>query len=436
LTDRAVKVGDREVKLGEVRGIQFNPGPRVLLQDGKEVEGPVSGLDAVPVRLGGQLLTVDLGKAVEVKFASAPEAELIWYTLVVRQGDKEVLRQCESLSITGLLRAPLADPGPSGIKAPALDGDKVERMLAAPVADVAVGGAGRYLLLHQPRLRQLAVFDVNAAEVVGHIPVNEDDAKFAAGLEDVVVVLPHAGTIERWNLKTLERDVAATLPVKGMIRSVAMASASRGPLLVHAAAGTEQLSPTSFTLVNVETMRLVVSEVKLSPHMTAHFRDLWHVRAAANGKVFGLWCTSHSPTGMGVFELTNADVKTYYAHNSFGHVLPGPDGRLLFTGSGLYAPQVQLQEQLKPGDTMIPSCHGDYWLSLPPAGKEGEVTVHARGRTKPLATFTDFELKVPKEETIKHDFTFDKRVHLIPEARLVITIPTSEDRLVLRQFGG
>jgi hypothetical protein len=43
---------------------------------------------------------------------------------------------------------------------------------------------------------------------------------------------------------------------------------------------------------------------------------------------------------------------------------------------------------------------------------------------------------VPKEETIKHDFTFDKRVHLIPESRLIITIPTSNDRLVLHRFGG
>jgi hypothetical protein len=436
VTDRAFQVGGREVKLGEVRRLQSRPRPSVLLRDRQEVEGPVTGLDAVPVRLGAQSLTVDLGQAAEVKFAPAPGADLVWVTLLVRQGDKEVLRHCEGLPIEGLLPAPAADAGSTGIKPPALKADKVERKLAAPVADVAVGGAGRYLLLHQPTSHRLAVFDVNAAEVVGHIPVKEDDAKFAAGLEDVVVVLPRAGTIERWSLRTLERDVAATLPVQGVIRSVAMGSASRGPLLVHAATGAEQLSPASFALVNVETMRPAEGDIKPPPPMAAFSRDLWHVRASANGKVFGLWCTSHIPTGMGVFVLSGADAKAYYSHNSFGHVVPGPDGGLLFTGAGMYSPRVQLFEQRKSDEALIPSCHGDYWLKLPPAGRGGEVTVHARGRTRPVATLSDFEPKVPKEDAIKHDFTFDKRVHLIPEARVIVTIPASNDRLVLYRFGG
>jgi hypothetical protein len=34
------------------------------------------------------------------------------------------------------------------------------------------------------------------------------------------------------------------------------------------------------------------------------------------------------------------------------------------------------------------------------------------------------------------DFTFDKRIHLIPEARLIITISASNDGLVLRRFSG
>ena len=40
-----------------------------------------------------------------------------------------------------------------------------------------------------------------------------------------------------------------------------------------------------------------------------------------------------------------------------------------------------------------------------------------------------------REEFLNHDFTFDKRVHLIPDARLVITIPISNDRLVLHSYG-
>jgi len=340
MTDRAVKAGDREVKLSHVRSVQLRPGPSILLRDGKEIEGTLSGMDAVPVQLGEQSLLINLEKATSVRFAPDSEANLIWLTLLVRQGEKEVLRQCEGVSIDGLLPGPVIDGALTGIKVPKLNADKVERKLAAPVENVVVGGGGRYVILHQPKLKKLAIFDVNAADVVGHIPVNESDAKFAAGMEDVVVVLPHAGTMERWNLKSLQRDVAVTMPVNGVIRSIAMGSASRGPLLVHTAAATEELSPASFALVNVETMRLANSEIKPTVHMTSFYRDLWHVRASANGKVFGMWCTSHHPTGMGAFVVSNSEAKTYFTNNSFGHVVPGPDGRLLFTGAGLYSPEL------------------------------------------------------------------------------------------------
>ena len=45
--------------------------------------------------------------------------------------------------------------------------------------------------------------------------MEEEGATFAAGLETVVVVLPLAGSVERWNLKTQEREVAHGLAVQG-----------------------------------------------------------------------------------------------------------------------------------------------------------------------------------------------------------------------------
>jgi hypothetical protein len=85
---------------------------------------------------------------------------------------------------------------------------------------------------------------------------------------------------------------------------------------------------------------------------------------------------------------------------------------------------------------MLPACLGDQYLSLPGPGRAGEATVERPGKDKPLATLPDLELPTPVEDNIKHDPTFDKRVHLVPEARLVITLPASNDRLVLRRFGG
>jgi hypothetical protein len=141
---------------------------------------------------------------------------------------------------------------------------------------------------------------------------------------------------------------------------------------------------------------------------------------------------------MGVFVVSPNVVESHYAHNTFGYIRPSPDGKSMLTGAGSFKPQVSLQEamaaQAKP---VIPACHGDTYLTLQPVGKTGDVTLNSPDKTEPLATLTDLDLKItPDEYTIKHDFTFDKRVHLIPDARLIITIPTTDDRLVLHRLAG
>ena len=82
------------------------------------------------------------------------------------------------------------------IKPPILKGDKVARFLPAPVRNVAVGGGGRYFILHLPKLQQLAVFDVNEAKITHSIPVTADKVQFAAGLEKLIVVSPDKDVID------------------------------------------------------------------------------------------------------------------------------------------------------------------------------------------------------------------------------------------------
>src|SRR5262249_42887016 len=155
------------MKLSDVRNIFSRPKTRVVLHDNRTEEGAAAGLDEVPVQLGDQSVTVNLAKAVEVRATPLVDTEVVWYTLRARQEDKEILGHSESLLVQGLLTGPTFEAVEADIKPPTLTGDKVERKLSSAIADVAVGGGGRYLVLHLPRERKLAVFDVNAAKVVG-----------------------------------------------------------------------------------------------------------------------------------------------------------------------------------------------------------------------------------------------------------------------------
>ncbi len=59
--------------------------------------------------------------------------------------------------------------------------DALVRALPSDVSEVAVGGGGRYLLLVLKKARKLAIFDVNAADVVKTISLPSDNVLVAAG---------------------------------------------------------------------------------------------------------------------------------------------------------------------------------------------------------------------------------------------------------------
>ena len=106
------------------------------------------------------------------------------------------------------------------------------RKLAGTATNVAVGGAGRYLLVTLADERQLAVFDVNTAEVVKRLPLAAENALIAAGASKFVIAYPDSKQIERWDLGTLTRDGdPRAVPVAGTLEAIALGADSEGPLL-------------------------------------------------------------------------------------------------------------------------------------------------------------------------------------------------------------
>ena len=102
----------------------------------------------------------------------------------------------------------------------------------APIADIAVGGGGRYLILHQPKRGTLAVFDVNEAKVVKLLPAGEDNVKFTAGLDKLVVALPGSRTLQRLSLKSFVQELSVSYPDKMEVTALSMGCASQGPVVV------------------------------------------------------------------------------------------------------------------------------------------------------------------------------------------------------------
>jgi tetratricopeptide (TPR) repeat protein len=441
--DRAARVAGTEVKLSDVARLS-GAKKRLTLHDGTTLRGELKNLGSVPVDLGPTKVTLDLTSARTVRLERPKGLSEIGCTVVAFQEGKEVGRVTRPIAIEGLVAS--GDPGPDlDIDPPALAGDKVVYELTSAARDVAVGGGGRYLILHLPRDGKLAVFDVNEARVVKTIPAPDNDLKFTAGLEKLVVLLPTAKKIQRWDLTRFELEQTAPFTVEGSVVSLNMGCASRGPVYVTSR---EKPNPwVKFAHLSLDTLDRRAATLDAG-HL-AHFagREGVHVRCSCDGQALGLWSAEGSPSGVAWVRWDGQIGKASYEHASRGYVVPGWGNMVVFTGSGLFT-RVDFinpdQGATYPGTGMqvryLPALHGDYFLSLgiapqpnaktpPPAA---ELIVHKRGRALPVLKRPDID--VPAADGVKDDFTLDKRVLLLPRAKVLVTIPLSNDRIVIHRL--
>ncbi len=150
--------------------------------------------------------------------------------------------------------------------------------------------------------------------------------------------------------------------------------------------------------------------------------------------------------------MHGAALQGIYNHDDLGHLAPGPDGRTVYTGRG-----GPLSAEGKPvsgtdshppalAELTIPSSDPAYYLSVTgfnePQNRRGQPTkitasVHAAGDGAKLLTVFDLdEMSDPNgnQSLIDGDFTIEKHFQLVPAARLLITVPPTNDRLVLRRL--
>ncbi len=164
-------------------------------------------------------------------------------------------------------------------------------------------------------------------------------------------------------------------------------------------------------------------DVPLNPHDIFATSPWVFLRASADGRTFACQGDEWLPTqpctrSKGEVALCNG--------GRGGGPVPGPEGQVIYTDDGRYTPQ--LQPLGREGIYCWPAHHGPYYLSLP-GDKQERLDVYLAGVGRPLVSLDD----VGAVRTAG-SLPIDKRFHLIPDARLLVSIPASKDRLVLRRL--
>src|SRR5262249_25447218 len=153
----------------------------------------------------------------------------------------------------------------------------------------------------------------------------------AAGMTKLVVYLPGAKVIQRYNLLTGDREYAGKfdLPASGKLEAFCLGHASAGPLLVGVAgngAGLYDLD--KFTEIPLPSAR----RDNFSGQPLARRLPGGLYWAGATGRVFGHTGNYGMPDGVRTVVLEGGQVQEYGEHKGTWFVMPGPDDRHVFAG--------------------------------------------------------------------------------------------------------
>ena len=385
-----------------------------------------------------ELDTWDIGERVAAETilsATFTQREGVRYTITVFAESGEFLTQSPPRDVTVGAVVPKSAVGfPAASFDANIPGGGVRLSLPGVAANAKLAGGGRFLIFHFKELKTLGVFDLKTQEFAKHIPLTDADALFAASRSKLLVCYPKSSVLERWDLTTFDRDLSIETPVAGVVQNLEMGWNSEGPAVIRWSPGRGTSRGGTVDLVDVDTMKVLKVEKKSLPTHWGH-SDSMHFRASPDGRTVGIWQSHVSPSGIGLLRLSDEEIAHQREHSSAGYVLPADGGRLLFTSRGLFGSDFRPVGG-SPAGPVLPMAGEVFFLSLVSNRNEWKGVVYLQSNMKKILTLkspilTGFERNAHFQ---KDDFSFDRRVFVLPSAGMLVAIPSAGDKIDFYPF--
>jgi hypothetical protein len=326
------------------------------------------------------------------------------------------------------------------IAPPTLPADPSNAPLGGKVGQIAIGGGGRYIVMHRPDEGKLGFFDVSAAKLYW-TDADNGDVKLAAGLSRAVVYSPSANIFRVYSLPDLQKQFDFSSANITGLRNIAMGSRTNGPLL-----GTGTFGDPVLIELGANEMKEVEGTRKERAEL--HWNML---RASPDGTAF----TTFDGFRNNKVTLLTVENRRWKVQKDIDEVpFLGGDGNLY--GNGVVRDRSGQDQRFvglvgaRSGEWLVPAVSGNTHFLKCIHYEEGKgsnrkrvmrVTVHANRNANPNAAVATVDLTgVPEFEGLWDGFgkhpavPLDQHLFLVPEAKLLITLTSGKDRLVLRRL--
>ena len=299
-----------------------------------------------------------------------------------------------------------------------------------------MAAAGRYLVLKLRDLPALSIFDTFETEIIKHIRLPSTNFKYAAGGNIALVYFPDQNIFKTYSLKTFEDIKTKPNPFGNTITNLTMGNSLGSRALVRYSVGSEQLSPTSMSLL--DTSRL--TEIKLNYRgqgMSSHnvfYRDRVHFRSNRDMDMVTEWCTSNSPSGVVLLVRRGGSYEVRFNHDSAaGYLIPGDDSMIYSATGRIWNTELKQLNQI-PGGQLIPALGGLLYLTLSP---QGDLTVYASGQSTPLGPIGSYPgwTENNRRTNWRADkLSTDQRITFLPAFGRIVFVAEDKLNLIVRPF--
>ncbi len=408
--------------------------------------------DARQLELHAQGGDLYAGHAVPLPARAGPEADVanVSYHLEVKRAGTVVAESDGTIPLTGIpaaveARAPVTAPAPHhpgrlpGTLPPLLPAhllsDPMVVNLPAPVDDLTTAAGGRYLLLWLKRVHKIAVFDVSQAQIVHYLPIEAEDIRMAAGADKLFVALNDQSILQRWNMKTWERELTIPLPQGKSVGCLAIGDRSEGPLAVV----TDGLHLDFYDAVTLSHEDLAFDQ----PWIGGHAWPRFEVRASEDGSMVAGWLPGSSIHG--IYTITPGDktAQVEYVRKNPMYAIPALDGGAVFSDDGVFNAELQQQTPSPPRALPVYGT-SSYFVAVTEHNANGHKgftpSIYSRSDRQLLVTLTPInDVTVPDFYNViiragERQLTLDQRLFFFAPANCLVLLPDVRDHLVLQRF--